>query len=303
MVRLWQFLLLIVFASRVGAQSVDFQPPPKQGNPRLSAGLQRVADRSGVRAKIVASGSEGLLQEDGRAVVVLVPEPGELSSTIDKVALVELGGEILTESRFLIKAALPPSVLEQATSIEGVRYLREPIKPQSMAIVTEGVDQIGGSLSHSQGVTGQGVKIAVIDIGFENVIQAYLQGELPNATTKDFSGLGFYSAGSGEHGTACAEIVHDVAPAAELVLLRVDAIADLALAVIWSVDNDVDVISHSLGFLSSGIGDGRARPPTWRTMLRRTEYCLLMRLATKLMVRYITELGLIQMEMDGMISR
>lgn len=258
MIRLWLFLSLIVLASNVGAQSIDFQPPPKSGNPKLSSELRQLADVSGIRGKVVASSSEGLLQEDGRAVVVLVPEPGELSSTIDKEALVELGGEILTESRFLIKAILPPSALEQATRIEGVRYLREPIRPQSMAFVTEGVAKIGVSLSHSQEVRGQGVRIAVIDVGFEDSYLTQLLGELPAHASLDFSASAFYEAGSGDHGTACAEIVYDLAPAAELFLLRVkDDIADLALAVMWCVANDVDVISHSLGWFPWGIGDGK----------------------------------------------
>jgi hypothetical protein len=256
MMRACLSLLVTVFVTIAGAQSISFQPPPKSGNPKLSSRLQGAADMSSIRGKVVATGSGPLLLEDGRVVVVLVPEPGKPSSTIHSESIVELGGEILTESRFLIKAALPLSAIEQAAEIEGVRYLREPIRPQSMAITTEGSAKIGASLSHPQEVRGQGVKVAVIDVGFENAFQAYSDGELPNVSYQDFSGRGFFLSGSGEHGTACAEIVHDVAPEAELILLRAESLVDLVSAIVWSVDNDVDVISHSLGWVTEGIGDG-----------------------------------------------
>ena len=59
------------------------------------------------------------------------------------------------------------------------------------------------------------------------------------------------------HGTACAEIVHDVAPEAEFYLYKVGDLVDLENAKDRSIRDSIDVISHSMGWFGTGIGDGR----------------------------------------------
>ena len=59
------------------------------------------------------------------------------------------------------------------------------------------------------------------------------------------------------HGTACAEIIHDVAPEAELTLLKTDDLVDLENAKDLCIREGVDIINHSIGWFGTGIGDGR----------------------------------------------
>jgi hypothetical protein len=113
--------------------------------------------------------------------------------------------------------------------------------------LTEGLPYIGADKWQRIGVTGKGVEVAVIDLGFKGF--GSLRGsELP-------ADLKAYYFGSPEgaldnvHGTACAEIVHDVAPDASLTLLYAgDMDVDFIRAVDWMLEHGIDVASSSIGF-------------------------------------------------------
>ncbi len=66
--------------------------------------------------------------------------------------------------------------------------------------------------------------------------------------------------GPGDHGTACAEIVHDMAPGAELYLAHDGEELDFYLAVDWMIGQGVHVISYSCGWLDPFPGDGAGDP-------------------------------------------
>lgn len=105
------------------------------------------------------------------------------------------------------------------------------------------------------GWTGQGVKIAVLDSSFTGY-RDLLGTELPPSVTAvsfHYEGL---ERGTNRHGTAVAEIVHDVAPSAELVLINADPFS-LDDAVDFLIDEEVDVINLSGGW-SVGPFDGTA---------------------------------------------
>ncbi len=96
--------------------------------------------------------------------------------------------------------------------------------------------------------------MAIIDDGFKAANQ--LSGDLPtNWNFRDFTEEGMY-AGDSVHGTACAEIIHDVAPDAELTLLKVGDLLDFENAVDHSRRAGIDIISQSLFWLA-GFGNGR----------------------------------------------
>ena len=64
---------------------------------------------------------------------------------------------------------------------------------------------------HAKNLTGKGVKVAVIDGGFVGLADRQAAGDLPaNVVTHDFCGGRFNT--ETEHGTAVAEIVHEMAP-------------------------------------------------------------------------------------------
>jgi subtilisin family serine protease len=134
--------------------------------------------------------------------------------------------------------------------------LHPPFRFQPQAVVSEARHVMDWETYHTVGTTGAGVRVAIIDVdftGFEG-----LQGsELPgNVVARSFvdPALEPYREPT-RHGTAVAEIVSDLAPEADLFLLTILQASDFPEAVSWCIDNDIDVVSMSLGF-SAGPRDG-----------------------------------------------
>lgn len=137
------------------------------------------------------------------------------------------------------------------TALDHVVRLKLPptMRPYRQALREgEGVDHVGADAWHSGGHLGQGIKIGVLDLGFDGY-DDLLGDELPDNVMYEFFGTAGPMAPTDEvHGTACAEIVHEMAPEADLFLAGYDGtIAAQAKAVAWLQDQGVQIISHSAG--------------------------------------------------------
>jgi len=113
-------------------------------------------------------------------------------------------------------------------------------------VTSEGVSIIGANGWHQAGYTGSGVKIAVIDGGFKNY-ESLLGRELPNSVITNFYGSGDDIYGT-EHGTACAEIIHDIAPDAQFFFTQPQTLTQMGNAVNWCINQGVDTISYSVNY-------------------------------------------------------
>ncbi len=140
----------------------------------------------------------------------------------------------------------PGAILGQLTGIEHVIAVRLPRHSgtDGSDIEGEGIDAISADAWHAQGITGAGVKIGVLDLGFSGY-EDLLGVELP--ATVPMQTFGWYDE-SEVHGLACAEIVHEVAPDAELIFAWYDG-SDAAFgeAVEWLLEQGVDIVTHSVG--------------------------------------------------------
>jgi subtilisin family serine protease len=161
------------------------------------------------------------------------------------------------------------NLIEAQVAIEAVEWLSGPreigwIEPAPLPVpmqvtsqgvaVTQASKFLEGNASYRP--SGEPIRVGVLDGGFEGY-QKLLGGELPSSVTAhSFHPLGI-GGGGVMHGTACAEIVHDMAPDAELYLANFDSVAEHGQAVDWLVSQRVDVISYSIGWYNSGPGDGR----------------------------------------------
>ena len=97
--------------------------------------------------------------------------------------------------------------------------------------------------------------MAVIDGGFKGLADRQASGDLPaNVVTQDFCGGQLL--GEEDHGTAVAEIVHEMAPDAQLYLACVGTEVDLAAAEAWAKSQGVTVINHSAGWEGPYRDDG-----------------------------------------------
>lgn len=190
---------------------------------------------------------------DGRIVVIIVPSSGS-SSSISSDRIEDLGGQVLATSSRLIRVAIGAESLDALANLDGVEFVRPPIRPQSQE-VSEGVALMNVPRYHLNGVIGDGINIAIIDGGFEGAES--LGGDLDEWTYTDFSGEGIYE--GTDHGTACAEIVYDIAPGASFYFFKVGDLLDLENAKDRCIRNGVSIVNHSMAWLGTGFGDGRGR--------------------------------------------
>ena len=197
-------------------QNIDFTPDKPDGPANIQSALWELA-MPGAGKRV------GGLQDT--VVVILVPQLGQGSASIDTSSLAALGGRVLAQSKSLMRVAVPASSLLAVSEMPGVRFVRRPYRPQAQ-VLSEGIFSIGVPDNYFAGVRGQGVKVAIIDEGFKGAHPDSLPGDMPGFRYYDHTGEGIY-AGESVHGTACAEIIYDVAPEAELYLYKVGDLVDL----------------------------------------------------------------------------
>jgi subtilisin family serine protease len=135
------------------------------------------------------------------------------------------------------------------SGLEHIVRIRLPIQAihDVGSVETEGVAVIGADVWQKAGITGKGIKIGVLDVGFDGY-KDLLGTDLPsNVVTKSFiGGLEIDNTGV-VHGSAVSEIIHDIAPDAELYLADYQTTAEKQAAVDWLMSQNVDIISSSTG--------------------------------------------------------
>jgi len=155
---------------------------------------------------------------------------------------------------------------------EGVTSVRAIVPPQPAqgAIVSGGGAAHGAPSWHAAGYKGKGVKIGVIDIGFSGF--AEMQGsELPSTVSgRCYTAVGTFTSNlsdcssshsdftlrSRQHGTAATEAVFDIAPESTYYIANPHSFGDLLSTTNWMVEQEVDVINMSVGWIFRGPGDG-----------------------------------------------
>ena len=186
----------------------------------------------------------------------------------------------------LVQVLAPFSSLEALAKIEGVRYVRLPFPMQEQEVpqrlpaspsvgpaaptvgtqTSEGVSLTGIGNWHTGGYDGSSVNLAVFDQGFTNWTARKNSGDLPSGTvTKDFSTAFDFTANSNQgtagydHGTACAEIAYDMAPASTVYLYAFGTDAEFANAVNDYKGTGISgkkVATMSIGWVNAGPYDG-----------------------------------------------
>ncbi len=183
------------------------------------------------------------------AILLLAPEPPEAPR----------------DARPTVVRGAPPSLvsaLRVASGRDGapIEAGRTPSLPAAPGSVTQDaepttVEQLGADVWHAAGFTGQNVSVAVLDTGFAGYIAA-LGGRLPDrVVARSFRANGDIGAGT-DHGRRAAEIVHEVAPGADLYLVNFGTLEELSEAVDFLIAEEIDIVSFSVGFIHNGPGDG-----------------------------------------------
>ena len=199
--------------------------------------------------KIAAAVEDESTQDDTPIVVRVAGQPAAASAAVSAA-----GGTVRSESADAVLAYVRPTQLATLADDARVQRITEPRRPRPDA-TSEGVAETGASTWQSAGINGTGVKLGIVDLGFRQLATEQAAGRLPlTAVTKSFcsSGIG----GNTEHGTAVAEIAHQVAPGAQLYLVCIEFDDDVAAAEQYLAQQGVTVVNASFSDPLGGRGDG-----------------------------------------------
>ena len=153
-----------------------------------------------------------------------------------------------------------PASVEQAAP-DGLGSIESPSRQQHL-------ERLGLPAWHERGYRGQGVKVAILDSGFRGY-RAFLGKGLPSTvTTRSFRLDHDLEARDSQHGILCAEVVHTLAPQAELLLATWEPDSPRAFldAVKWARSAGARVISCSL--IMPGWSDGEGGGPVHQALRR-----------------------------------
>lgn len=231
----------------------------------------------GEEAALELAQKRGLLNANGDLRLTLELDT---SDTAPLQAELEANGiQVTAVSGSLMDVAIPMAMLEAMmaegnaeellsgiTNLPHIQRIRLPkvgISDQTEGgVETESVPRIGAVDWQNAGITGKGVRVGVLDLGFDNYKQL-LGVDLPaNVTVRSFiTGKEADQAGT-PHGTAVAEIIHDIAPDAELFFAAYETDVEEREAVEWLISQGVRIISHSAGSIY-GPMDGSTDEALW----------------------------------------
>ena len=239
-------MLLTALAASSAAEQL-----PRRAS-KLSSGLAAIAAQpSATRA--LATAREAGQDVVGRRVAVEVEAAANPDAA--QAAVRRAGGTVVHAYGRRVTALLAPARLEAVAGAAAVRAVRERSRPFFDALPGEGVAATAAPRWHAAGWTGRGVKIGIIDGGFEGYRARQASGDLPDdVEIADFCQLTPFEAL--DHGTAVAEIVHEMAPAAQLYLICIDDGVALGEAIAFARANRIQIVNHSAAWFNTWRGDG-----------------------------------------------
>jgi hypothetical protein len=179
------------------------------------------------------------------------------------------GGRVTAASGRLLYCRIPAGLLQTLAGLTEVLdvaaqpQFHEPHLPSpsaggasSRGLMEAGLAATHVSLLHQKGIKGRGVKLGILDFGFSGYNDLQARGKLPAPkAARGFGKDGAWDRGKTgtPHGAACAEIIHLMAPEADLYIAAVgdgsgSANGDeIQNAAHWLMDMNVDIISFSGG--------------------------------------------------------
>ncbi len=239
---------------------------------RLSTPLDQLARNinSPRLTRFNGAGTYGLQVANNKVKIMVIASDAD--SAVSIIGTIELlGGQVTSYWDTWIDAWIPTSDLQLLASHPGVVFIQQPIPvfpldsstaPAANAeaagsgtYVSQGVADLGADAWQNAGYRGSGVKIAILDT-FKDYATAQAANELPpNVTTVGPVDCSDPSSCS-RHGTAVAEIIHDMAPDASLTLVAPTSSTDMASKIVNMAASGNKIISSSVGYFNLESGDG-----------------------------------------------
>ena len=227
------------------------------GSEKIDPGLIAVANS--VRSKgldtldTVAKEFSVPVEGDMVAVALIADDQDDVSAMRREVT--QRGGRVTATYQNHVYALLPP---EQVPSLSKIDTLYSATRPAMFyssgqadtkdTAAAEGVLKIKADRLQRAGVRGQGVKVGVLDFGFQHYAELQSAGLVPAPVAAKAFNQASQMEVNTEHGTACTEIIHAMAPDAQIYIAAVDGREDQIIqAALWLKLQGVEIISFSGG--------------------------------------------------------
>jgi hypothetical protein len=236
-----------------GATSPAAPPIPPDEQAKLAQRLYVAANLPG--ASPDTTGDVTRLAGDSVQVVV--------TGTDAVGAIAAAGGQVLASADGRTSGVVPSNGLRSLAADSGVAAIGAPLPVQTGSI-NQAVGLTNASAWQSAGYGGDGVRVAIVDAGFANLAAEAAAGDLPSGqgVAGNFCGTGSASTlNSTEHGTAVAEVVHQMAPYAQLYLYCVADAVGFATAEQAIEDAGIKLVNSSLAFPGDASSSGSIAPP------------------------------------------
>jgi hypothetical protein len=230
---------------------------------RSAGGAITAASLSGLPPDLRTMVSEGRMRIDGAGLVqVYVSPSGEPGAVEDLIHLFQGRVERMERAANLVQAWIPLRALAGIGADSSVKFVRLPDYGfrQTGSVTSQGDAILRANLVRSTfGVDGSGVRVGVISDGVGGLAASQATGDLPPAVNLTTCNVvsGSNPGASGAEGTAMLEIVHDLAPGADLWFgnFAMGTGLDFTAAVTCLAAN-ADVVVDDISFFNAGPYDG-----------------------------------------------
>lgn len=251
-------LCIIPLYNSLAAESLNLATSKgSNGSAKLNSSLKGISNkisnmivtRGDAESTKLSSLSNPLIKIDDNGNVQVYLYCNEVSdSNLEELLSIGLIVEEVNEDLKIIQGWLPYENLEEAAEAGFVVKVTPPSYAHTRAgsLTTQGDAVLGSDdVRNILGFDGTGVKIGVISDGVDSLAMSQATGDLP----------GFVDVGSnangGDEGTAMLEIIHDIAPGADLAFYTAFPTSmNFLNAITFFMNNGVDIIVDDVGFLT-----------------------------------------------------
>ncbi len=265
---LWGLLPPIGFGQIIDPRSAEGEEVGRATHQKISTSLghMEVAARPSQR---LADSAQLNASDTGIHVYIYLTDYDD--SYVSRLAERGARIEIVEPLVRIIQARVATGTLDSIAELPFVRFIGEPDRPISNvgSKNTQADSVLRSDLARSNlGVDGSGIRVGVIQLGFIGLAASQASGDLPPGVTTFTTRADEHVEGESAEGTAMLELIHDIAPGAQLFGVSVGTSLEFVAAVNWLADvaggpnprrgtpGGVDIIVDDLSFFNIGPYDG-----------------------------------------------
>ena len=238
------------------------------GNPKVDSALRTLLGSAPSRSLgSIQTSARGLGVPVRAGRVSVVATASSLANVASlQASIVRAGGEVVSTFDRAILARIPGNSIDALGNDPTLAYLAPQDEatlpdlpastPSTRGLMSDGLQATKANLLHARGIKGAHIKIGIIDFGFTGYNALQSRGLLPAPKAVKAFGAdnGWDRVDKGVvHGAACAEIIHAMAPEAELYIASVGdgsgsaSWDEIVPAAQWLATQGIDIISYSGG--------------------------------------------------------